>query len=279
MAALAACEDRCVVKTTGSVSLLVKQTGSAAAEALHQGLRAAGLRVIVVPTAYDAAAEADRVADIIRYLIVGVDYFGPGEFRLMPLVRREWPEILIVAYHSPGFEYKGRVAELVGADVILATPEDVLRFVESLVPSVAPPSGNRAPVPPRPPLPPLVRPTPRRPEPRVEVPPSPPHVSVPEPAPTDAASAETAAASVRQPPAAPAAAPSPPTQVRQYLATTSNQEAAPETEAQPQTEAQEPADGIDNLDGDEELTQGNVLGTIELTAEELGILLGEDEET
>jgi len=121
---------------TAAVSLVVKPAGPAG-ELLVQGLRAAGLRVAVVPTVFDAVAEAQRAGDALAYLIVGVDYFGPGEFRLFPLVRREWPGATLVACHSPGFEYKGRVAELVGADVVVCGMEEISRFIESLAPAQA----------------------------------------------------------------------------------------------------------------------------------------------
>jgi len=39
-----------------------------------------------------------------------------------------------------------------------------------------------------------------------------------------------------------------------------------------------PRDGLDNLDGDDELARGRVLGTVELTEEELRLLLGEDDD-
>jgi hypothetical protein len=36
---------------------------------------------------------------------------------------------------------------------------------------------------------------------------------------------------------------------------------------------------IENLDGDRDLERGRIIGTVELTDEELRILLGEDDET
>ena len=125
------------VTTTASASLMIRQPGSYAAEALHRGLRAAGHRVVVVPTAYDAVVEAARAPAPFRYLLAGIDFFGRNEFGLIPLVRREWPETVIVAYQSPGFEHKARVAELLGAHIILATPEETAAFIEGLAPSPA----------------------------------------------------------------------------------------------------------------------------------------------
>ena len=116
------------------VVLFVKAGRSALAEMLHQSLLAAGLPMMVVPTAYDVVAEAQRRGGGVRWLVVGVDYFGPNEYRLLPLVKREWPETVIVAYHSPGFEHKGRLAELVGADVMLSSPEGAAHFMDALAP-------------------------------------------------------------------------------------------------------------------------------------------------
>lgn len=239
--------------TTGSLSLLVKQAGSAAAEALHRGLRAAGLRLAIVPTVYDVPAEADRAAGGIRQLILGVDHFGPGEFRIIPLVRREWPATVVVAYHSPGFEHKGRIAELVGADVILATPDDLSRFVEGLAPSAAPVPAEAPPT-----VPPVEAAAP----------------AAPAPAPAPAAAEPTAEGPAKEGPW-----PSIPPAVKQYLAGGARPAATgtPESVTQPQT--REVVKGVENLDGDDELAQGKVLGTIELTEDELRILLGEDDES
>lgn len=110
--------------------MLVKNA-SAGADLLHDGLRAAGVHVTVVATVFDLPAEMERAGGV-PYLVLGVDYFGREEFRLLPMVRREWPRTVIVAYHGPGFEHQGRVAELVGADVVLGSPADVSRFVTGL---------------------------------------------------------------------------------------------------------------------------------------------------
>ncbi|HUU30749.1 MAG TPA: hypothetical protein VMY69_01460 [Phycisphaerae bacterium] len=114
--------------------LFVKAGRSILADMLQESLVATGLPVAVVSTAYDVVAEAQRTDGGARWLIVGVDYFGPNEYRLLPLVKREWPETVIAAYHSPGFEHKGRLAELVGADVVLSNPEAVSHFMEALAP-------------------------------------------------------------------------------------------------------------------------------------------------
>jgi hypothetical protein len=141
--------DRAVeLNATVAACLLVKPAGSAMVETVHRGLLAAGMRVLSVPTVYDAVVEADRMVRPssagpvgLRHFIVGIDFFGQQELRLFPLVRREWPQTLLVAYHSPGFDYKGRLAELLGADVILGSDEDVARFAESLVMPAAPPDA------------------------------------------------------------------------------------------------------------------------------------------
>lgn len=140
------------MSSTEAICVLVKSSASAMVEALDQGLRAAGRRVIVVPTAYDAIAVAEKLRGVVRHLIVGVDFFGPQEFRLFPLARREWPHMSLVAYVSRGFEYKGHLADLVGADLVLASLDDVARFVESLA-TTGRPAPAMAPAPPTTPRP------------------------------------------------------------------------------------------------------------------------------
>jgi len=243
------------VNTSGPVSLLVKQSGSAVADALEQGLRAAGLRVVVAPSPFDTVIEAARAAGI-QHLVVGVDYFGPEEFRLLPLFRREWPDTVIVAYHAPGFEHKGRIAELVGADVVLSRPGDVARFLEALRSGEAAASLDRQPraasaeparaAPPatgrhvgqEPPAPPPARPTEAK--------------DAPAPAP------EPAAAGMRT---HPDSTPEPP----------ADEDRVPAAPPVPQD--------VETLDGNEALSRKRALGTIKLTDEELRILLGEDDDT
>ncbi len=243
---LAAREEVSDVKTIASVSVLMKQDGSAVAEALHQGLRDTGFKVIAVPTAYDVVLEVERAAGAVEHVLVGIDRFGPGEFRLIPLVRREWPETLLVAYHSPGFEHKGRIAELVGADTVLSTADDVSRFLAPLVPRNGAQSAVPSPPPPAPPR------------------------AAPPAAPPDVAG---------EPQAASTAAPPTPPLLESYLASARKAEKAPEPQHESPPETQQPADDVENLDGDEELTRGKILGTIELTDEELRTLLGEENET
>ena len=129
------------MRPTLLASLLLKQPGSALAEVLHQSLRAAGARVTTAANPYEVLAEAARAEHPFRYILVGVDYFGRDDFRLLPLVRREWPEAFLVAYHSPGFEYKGELAELVGADLVLADEKGLAAFLKSL--SIRPASARR----------------------------------------------------------------------------------------------------------------------------------------
>jgi len=233
-----------------AVSLLVKPAGPAG-ELLVQGLRAAGLRVAVVPTVFDAVAEAQRAGGALEYLIVGVDYFGPSEFRLFPLVRREWPGATLVACHSPGFAYKGRVAELVGADVVLCGLEEISRFIESLAPAqaaAAPPTPATVQPPheaarkeaPAPPLAPVE-------EARVQTGEGPLAAAPPSLYLLGAKSRSAPAPKASRPPATPA--------------------------APPQPVAALPAEPLDA----EDMVQGEVIGTVELTEEELRLLLGEDE--
>ena len=120
------------VNATASTALLIKQQGSATGEVLDRGLRAAGHRLVAVTTAYDGVVEAGRAPRPFGHLLVGIDFYGRNEFGLLPLVRREWPETVIVAYHSPGFGHKARIAELLGAHIILATPDQVSTFLEGL---------------------------------------------------------------------------------------------------------------------------------------------------
>ena len=129
------------MKPSGSTALLVKQPGSALAEILHQSLRAAGARVTMAANPYEVLAEAARAEHPFRYILVGVDYFGRDDFRLLPLLRRVWPEAFLVAYHSSGFEYKGELAELVGADLVLADEKGLSAFLKSL--STRPASARR----------------------------------------------------------------------------------------------------------------------------------------
>lgn len=236
---------------SATVSLLVKPPAQAG-ELLDQGLRAAGLRVTVVPTVFDAVAEAQRAGGALEYLIVGVDYFGPGEFRLFPLVRREWPGAILVACHSPGFEYKGRVAELVGADVVLCGMEEIARFIESLAP-----------------------PTPAATVPPTSTTVQPPHEAAGEKAPTPPlAPVEDARVRADESPLA-AAPPS-----LYLLGAKSRSAPAPEASRPPAAPARPPqpvaAMPAEPLDA-EDTVQGEGIGTIELTEEELRLLLGEDE--
>ena len=126
-------KDAPAVTPTRPVAVLIKQAGASAPDALERGLRAAGLDVVLAPSPLDAVTESARTPGGLRYLVLGVDYFGPEQFRLFPLFRREWPDTVLVAYHSDGFEHKGRIARLVGADMVLARPEDVFYFLETLL--------------------------------------------------------------------------------------------------------------------------------------------------
>jgi len=284
MPSLGVLEDCPTVNANGSVTLLVKQAGSATGDALERGLRAAGLPLVVATNPFDTVTQAARRGSPVRYLVVGVDFYDAETFRLLPLFRREWPTTTIIAYHSPGFEHKGRIARLVGADVVLSEPAGLIEFLGSLSRGGPPASVTRpeAPRPAEPPAPAVheesdVLPAPARPpaeaahappvaaqapaaqplvapiwQPehetgRQETPPSPRQEVWPEPA-------------LRQPPAPPPADHTP----------------APE----PRMAAPAPAKPeIENLDDDRELEHGRVIGSVELTDEELRILLGEDDET
>jgi len=258
-------------------------------DAIQDGLRAAGLRAAVVSNVFDAVVEAEHAAQAqagsparaLTQTIVCVDHFGQQDFRLFPLMRREWPETLIVAFHSPGFDYKGRLAELLGADVVLGSTADVAEWAKSLVPA-APAAGETPATPVEPPAHQAPEPPARTPS--TDAPPAayqylarapepppaaadqaPPHPTSPESAPPPAP--------VRQPPPAqassaaptevkPAAPPAPPSE--------SPPTAAPPA-AQSKTRLGEPP-------ADDEWVEGNVIGTVELTDEELRLLLGEEED-
>jgi len=293
-----------------ATSLLVTQRGSAVADGLERGLRALGVPITLVATPYDAVTEAAGRAEPVERLIVGVDFMGPDEFRILPLFRREWPDTCIVAYHSPGFEHKGRIAELVGADLVVAGPEALSRFLRMVV-STRPPRPSRATVatPRSSPAAPssgpgvaapvrpqhaeaeaaLARPAQRPAQPR--------HPSRPAPAswtrsaepdakadmhpafadalrqgpvrPEVRASAEPVGpAAARAAPASPAPAPAPPAPAASALVPP----LAPKSPTEP------PHEDIENLDADDDLARGRVLGTVELTEEELRLLLGEDDD-
>lgn len=241
----------------GGVSLILRPEGPAG-EALDQALRAAGFCVQTVSTVFDIVAEAQRAGESLRHIFVDVDYWGPGEFRLLPLVRREWPGTTIVACYSEGFAYKGRVAEMVGADAVLSGVEALLQFVESLTPpaeSAAPPEPPPAPVA------------------RVYVRPhrdAPPAAAAPVAEPADLP--PSPAPEAGRPSASPLQS-IPFMQAQAPLAATASSAGQAAT-AQSQFTDSEVADAVDDGEG----VDGEVIGTIELTDEELRLLLGEDDE-
>ena len=249
-----------------AVSLLIRSGRSTVGESLERSLAAAGLGVVVVPSVYDAVVEGARARDV-RLLAVGVDYFGQQDFRLFPLARREWPQTCVVAYHAPGFEHKGRLAELVGADRVLSSEDDVRRFVESLAPPVQPADAKRtepSAVAEPPPIaePPAVKvsapaplPAPPSPEATSPAPPRPPAASVP-------------LISLKMPPAPPIRSDSPLESIHEPLETTRS--------APPPQDPAMPL--LEELLEDEELLESDVVGTVELTDEELRLLLGEEDE-
>jgi hypothetical protein len=264
MVRLAHLKDRRTVNVQGTATLLVKQAGSEMAHALERGLRATGLPLTVLANPYDAVTEAATGDAPVEYLVVGVDFFDAEAFRLIPLFRREWPDTTVVAYHSPGFEHKGRIAQLVGADVVVSRPAQLLDLLATLSrqtpPTAAPrPAAARAGDAPAPSAAPSQ--TPSR-DAAAEPPPAP---RPPEPS------------RAPEPAEAPrATVPPPPVEER------GPREHSPTPAEAKQTEPASPAPALDeteNLDHDEELSQGRVIGTIELTDEELRILLGEDEDT
>jgi len=275
----------------GSISLVVKPAGPPG-EALDQALRAAGFLVRVAPTVFDAVTEAQRAGGVLKYLFVGVDHWGPREFRLLPLVRREWPATSIVACHSPGFAYKGRLAELIGADAVLGSTEEILQFVEGIEASAElAPAPEEASIPE--PAAQTVEPPPAaeaEASALAEAPPPVPVAAPPAPAQTDAAPPQ--ARPIREPPPAPPQAtrqPVWPEAARPFASPLQSipmirppprpPEPAPAPPADPPAPAQPGpvGPGDEDLAGEDGI-DGEVIGTIELTEEELRLLLGEDEE-
>ena len=255
-------EETDTMSQAGGISLILRPAGPAG-EVLEHALRAIGLSVRVAPTVFDIVTEAQRAQGGLQHLFVGVDHWGPAEFRLLPLVRREWPATIVVAYCSPGFAYKGRVAELVGADAVLGNIDEVMQFVESLAAPVEPePVSEPAPQP--------------------QVPPSPAEAKAQAGAPAEtsppvAAAAPSAAAkpaaepAVAAPPAAAAPPEPPPPAPDATKPPASPVQSIPLLRPQYAESEADDAAGGDDFDGE-------VIGTIELTDEELRLLLGEDEE-
>jgi hypothetical protein len=287
-----------VMNATTATSLLVRPTGSPMGEAIYHTFQAAGFRVLVVPSVYDAVVEAARAKGPIRHVIVGVDCFGQQEFRLFPLVRREWPAATLVAYHSAGFEHKGRLAEMIGADVVLGTPEAVARYAEDLTLPAA-----ESPVP----LAPLSTLEVEEPEP-AEAEPSPVVAEVapqpPAPVAPPARSFETSTSAPKRPVEVPApvaavepkitpapvvaAAPAPASSMPQSVAVAVSATASSATlntippvvaaMKPPVSAPAKPAKPAAAPPSEEEAWEdGEVIGTIELTEEEMRLLFGEEE--
>jgi hypothetical protein len=308
MATVAPLENVPAVNATARVSFLVGRADAKTAQAVLQGLPAAGVRVAAIPTAWDAVVEMERARGA-RYLFLGVDYFGRDEFRLIPLVRREWPDTVVIALASAGFEHQGRLAELVGADVVLTSLDGILAFVNGLAPGAPPsePLPARVPAPTGPPA--AAPKTDKAARGSVHAPSSPEAPAAdgaptgpPAPAPkTDNA----ARGSVHAPasPEAPAAGPvppdhAPPARPQGPTATSGSKPPAanspdagksagavparsPAVASKPQPPAASSLPRTlaeDSVDDDDTLAGGRVIGTIEVTEEELRLLLGEDEQ-
>jgi hypothetical protein len=308
MATVAPLENVPAVNATARVSFLVGRADAKTAQAILQGLPAAGVRIAAIPTAWDAVVEMERARGA-RYLFLGVDYFGRDEFRLIPLVRREWPDTVVIALASAGFEHQGRLAELVGADVVLTSLDGILAFVNGLAPG-APPSEPRPARVPAPTSPPAAAPktdnaargsvhAPASTEARAaDGAPTGPPPAAPK---TDnaargsvhaPASTEAPAAGPVPPDHAPPARPQGPTATSDSKPPAANSPDAgktagaspaqsPAVASKPQPPAasslpRTPAE--DSVDDDDSLAGGRVIGTIEVTEEELRLLLGEDEE-
>ena len=257
-------EETDTMSQAGGISLILRPAGPAG-EVLEHALRAIGLSVRVAPTVFDIVTEAQRAQGGLQHLFVGVDHWGPAEFRLLPLVRREWPATIVVAYCSPGFAYKGRVAELVGADAVLTSIDEMMRFVEGLASSAEPAQPFEPPPEPAQPAPVAKAPASRPIE-------SPPPVAAAAPSAAAKPAAEPAAEpAVAAPPAAAAPPEPPPPAPDATKPPASPVQSIPLLRPQYAESEADDAAGGDDFDGE-------VIGTIELTDEELRLLLGEDEE-
>jgi hypothetical protein len=285
-------EDVYPVTANGLTSFFVQQAGSAAGEALLNGLRAAGFRVVTVRTVWDVVVEIERAGGA-RFLVAGIDSFGRDEFRLFPLVRREWPETVIVAYLNPGFEHLGHIAELVGADVVLASLRDISAFINSLAPG--PPQEVPKPEPATPP------PAPTAPDKAPE-----PVAAKPFPAPANASPVAPPPSRPSESPAAPGADEAVPCRspILEALAQTAAKTLPPAPKAaEPPARRTSALDALaaavaelspaarksnlrapsvqgqpaDTPPAAEEVVDGGNAGAVEITDEELRILLGEDE--
>ena len=272
------------VRTAGdAASLLVRQEGSPLAEAAHQALLAAGCRVAVAATTYDAVAEADRLGPTLAHVFVGVDFLSLDDLRFIPLVRREWPHAKVIAYHGPAYAHKGRLAEILGADVVANTWEQMTQIVTGLTQSAA-----NTPAPASPPAPAAAQAVP------VAIPVTPSPAAMLAEALRPAASAASAEAPMsahlsHDTAAAIAAAALALRQMRTAPAAVSPPAASPAVRtpapvaAHAAASARSGATAADPLrdlvEDDEDLADSQILGTIELTEEELRLLLGEGEES
>jgi len=61
-------------------------------------------------------------------VVVAVDFLNRDEFRLLPMAKRRWPHVPLVAVSRPAFAYKAAVADLAGADLVMtdADADDLL---------------------------------------------------------------------------------------------------------------------------------------------------------
>ena len=260
--------------TQAATCLFVRPAASAMSDAIQDGLRAAGLRATVVSNIFDAVVEAEHAARghagsparAFTHAIVGVDHSGQQDFRLFPLLRREWPETLIVAFHSPGFDYKGRLAELLGADVVLGNAADVAEWAKSLVSTAGGPPAAQIEPPDRP------APEPPAQTPSTDSPPSAAYQYL-----TRAPEPPQPTAPVHKPPLAQASSAAP-TEVKPAAPgprlTPAAEAVAALLKSLPHRFSPKPA----HPPARDELAGGDVIGTIELTEDELRLLLGEEED-
>ncbi len=249
----------------GLTALLLRHPGSAFADVLAQSLGAAGVRVTSVTRPYDVLIAAERAPGPYRYVILGLDGFSRDEFRLLPILQREWPDSRRVVYHSAGFEYKARLAEFLGADLVLEGLDGISALLEALDAETTEPLPDLQLPPPR--HPPEARPARAG---RSRTAPSrPPHTEPPTPeeaeppTPEEAEPADRSASGVAEPPI-PAAG--------LHLEDAMASPLEPEMVAAGDDDGDGGGDGLAFAFDDDEIPE------IELTDEELRILLAEEDE-
>jgi CheY-like chemotaxis protein len=120
----------------GPAMLLVYADNHAVAEAVAEGLRAAGCETVRAESVYAAvvalAAEPARFAAAL----LAIDFFNREELRFFPMVKRRWPDLPTVALAAPAFAYKAAIADLAGADFVCTEAARAGELIERLVTTI-----------------------------------------------------------------------------------------------------------------------------------------------